>query len=87
MGKSWAPQELNLRRISKSDFCLPRGWRNPKRGRQQPLSNQEFFYPVLGQRLIKALEMRLPVDGFRIFRVDMRLRPYGDSGRPWWVQL
>src|SRR5690606_22585907 len=39
--------------------------------------NQEFFIR-LGQRLIKALDP-MTVDGF-VFRVDMRLRPYGSAG-------
>ena len=43
----------------------------------RPLSNQEFF-DRLGRRLIAALGDVTP-DGF-VFRVDMRLRPYGDSG-------
>jgi len=41
------------------------------------LSNQEFF-SKLGRRLI-ALISELTADGY-VFRVDMRLRPYGDSG-------
>jgi glutamate-ammonia-ligase adenylyltransferase len=41
------------------------------------LSNQEFFSRV-GRKLI-ALINDLTGDGF-VFRVDMRLRPYGDSG-------
>jgi glutamate-ammonia-ligase adenylyltransferase len=41
------------------------------------LSNQEFF-TRLGQRVIKAIDAKTQ-DGF-VFRVDMRLRPYGDSG-------
>jgi len=41
------------------------------------ISNQEFFIK-LGQKLIAALDKPLP-DGF-VFRTDMRLRPYGDSG-------
>jgi len=41
------------------------------------LSNHEFFCR-LGRRLI-ALINDLTADGF-VFRVDMRLRPYGDSG-------
>jgi len=36
------------------------------------------FYQELGQRLIQALHAPTQ-DGF-VFRVDMRLRPYGDSG-------
>jgi glutamate-ammonia-ligase adenylyltransferase len=41
------------------------------------ISNQEFF-TKLGQALINALD-QVTVDGF-VFRVDMRLRPYGESG-------
>lgn len=41
------------------------------------LSNQEYFIK-LGQALITALD-KITVDGF-VFRVDMRLRPYGQSG-------
>ena len=43
----------------------------------QPLSNHEYF-TRLGQRLIGALN-EVTEDGY-VFRVDMRLRPYGDSG-------
>jgi len=42
-----------------------------------PLSNHEFF-TRLGRRLIAALTEPTP-DG-QVFRVDMRLRPWGDSG-------
>lgn len=41
------------------------------------LDNQSFF-TRLGQKLIKALDA-VTLDGF-VFRVDMRLRPYGSSG-------
>ena len=41
------------------------------------LSNQEFFVR-LGQRIIRTLADVTP-EGF-VFRVDMRLRPWGDSG-------
>ncbi len=41
------------------------------------LSNQEFFNR-LGQRVIKSLDAQT-ADDF-VFRVDMRLRPYGQSG-------
>src|SRR3979411_1845574 len=41
------------------------------------VSNLEFF-TRLGRRLIAALDERT-ADGF-VFRVDMRLRPWGDSG-------
>ncbi len=41
------------------------------------ITNQQFFTKV-GQQLIKALA-DITVDGF-VYRVDMRLRPYGQSG-------
>jgi glutamate-ammonia-ligase adenylyltransferase len=41
------------------------------------LSNHEYF-TRLGRRLINLIN-ELTADGF-VFRVDMRLRPYGDSG-------
>jgi glutamate-ammonia-ligase adenylyltransferase len=43
----------------------------------RPLSNHEFF-TRLARRLINALN-EWTEDGF-VFRVDTRLRPYGDSG-------
>jgi glutamate-ammonia-ligase adenylyltransferase len=43
----------------------------------RPLANREFF-DRLGRRIIAALDDVTP-SGF-VFRVDMRLRPYGDSG-------
>jgi glutamate-ammonia-ligase adenylyltransferase len=43
----------------------------------RPLSNHEFF-ARLGQRLIRALA-DVTSDG-QVFRVDMRLRPWGDAG-------
>ncbi len=42
-----------------------------------PLSNHEYF-TRLARRLIAALN-EITADGY-VFRVDMRLRPYGDSG-------
>ena len=46
------------------------------RGRRS-VSNHEFF-DRLGRRLIKALDET--TDEGRVFRVDMRLRPWGDAG-------
>jgi len=43
----------------------------------RPIANEEFF-TRLGQGLIRLLETPTP-DGF-VLRVDMRLRPFGDSG-------
>ena len=42
-----------------------------------PVSHEEFFVR-LGQALLRLLSS-VTVDGF-VFRVDMRLRPFGDSG-------
>jgi len=41
------------------------------------ISNHQFFIK-LGQKLIRALD-QITADGF-VFRVDMALRPYGESG-------
>ncbi|HSF21201.1 MAG TPA: bifunctional glutamine synthetase adenylyltransferase/deadenyltransferase, partial [Burkholderiales bacterium] len=43
----------------------------------RPISNHEY-YTALGRRLIAALS-EITADGY-VFRVDMRLRPYGDAG-------
>lgn len=43
----------------------------------KPISNSEFF-TRLGKKLIAAID-ETTVDGF-VFRVDMRLRPYGSEG-------
>jgi Glutamine synthetase adenylyltransferase len=43
----------------------------------EPISNREFF-DRLGQRIVAALG-RVDADGY-VFRVDTRLRPYGESG-------
>lgn len=74
MGKLGAV-ELNLSSDIDLIFAYPEG--GETEGVKRPLDNQEFFIR-LGQRLIKALDP-ITVDGF-VFRVDMRLRPYGSSG-------
>ncbi len=74
MGKLGAV-ELNLSSDIDLIFGYPEG--GETQGAKRPLDNQEFFIR-LGQRLIKALDP-ITVDGF-VFRVDMRLRPYGSSG-------
>ncbi len=43
----------------------------------QSISNHEFF-SKLGKRIINLID-EITAEGF-VFRVDMRLRPYGDSG-------
>ncbi|SHF87513.1 glutamate-ammonia-ligase adenylyltransferase [Microbulbifer donghaiensis] len=73
MGKLGAC-ELNL----SSDIDLIFAYPEPgETDGEQSIENQKFFQR-LGQRLIKSLDA-LTADGF-VFRVDMRLRPYGDSG-------
>jgi glutamate-ammonia-ligase adenylyltransferase len=74
MGKLGA-LELNLSSDIDLIFAYPEG--GETQGVKRPLDNQEFFIR-LGQRLIRALDP-VTVDGF-VFRVDMRLRPYGSSG-------
>ena len=67
--------ELNLSSDIDLIYCYPEPGTTDS-GRKS-LSNQEFFIRV-GQRVIKLLEAKT-VDGF-VFRVDMRLRPFGSSG-------
>ncbi|MCK9696699.1 bifunctional [glutamate--ammonia ligase]-adenylyl-L-tyrosine phosphorylase/[glutamate--ammonia-ligase] adenylyltransferase [Pseudomonas syringae] len=74
MGKLGAV-ELNLSSDIDLIFGYPEGGETV--GTKRALDNQEFFIR-LGQRLIRALDP-VTVDGF-VFRVDMRLRPYGSSG-------
>lgn len=73
MGKLGA-YELNL----SSDIDLIFAY--PETGHTQgekTVDNQQFF-TRLGQKLIKTLD-KVTAEGF-VFRVDMRLRPYGQSG-------
>ncbi len=67
--------ELNF----SSDIDLIFAWpeKGATRGGRRELDNAQFF-TRLGQRLIKALDQPTQ-DGF-VYRVDMRLRPFGDSG-------
>jgi len=74
MGKLGA-NELNLSSDIDLIFAYPSSGETA--GGPTSVSNQEFFVR-LGQRLIKSLD-QTTADGF-VFRVDMRLRPYGDSG-------
>jgi glutamate-ammonia-ligase adenylyltransferase len=74
MGKLGAA-ELNLSSDIDLIFAYPAAGETA--GGPVVVSNQEFFVR-LGQRLIKSLD-QITADGF-VFRVDMRLRPYGDSG-------
>ena len=74
MGKLGAG-ELNLSSDIDLIFAYPE--LGETQGGKRCLSNHEFFLR-LGQKLIKALD-QMTADGF-VFRVDMRLRPYGQSG-------
>ena len=74
LGKLGA-QELNLSSDIDLMFVYPESGTTDSAARA--LSNQEFFLK-LGQRVIALLDP-VTADGF-VFRVDMRLRPYGDSG-------
>ncbi|WP_299729489.1 bifunctional [glutamate--ammonia ligase]-adenylyl-L-tyrosine phosphorylase/[glutamate--ammonia-ligase] adenylyltransferase [uncultured Endozoicomonas sp.] len=74
MGKLGA-YDLNLSSDIDLMFTFP--CQGETRGAKKVITNQEFFIR-LGQRLIKALDSQ-NADGF-VFRVDMRLRPYGASG-------
>jgi len=67
--------ELNLSSDVDLIFCYPE--QGITIGEQKSVSTQEFFIR-LGQHLISVLETPTK-DGF-VMRVDMRLRPYGDSG-------
>jgi glutamate-ammonia-ligase adenylyltransferase len=74
MGKLGA-RELNVSSDVDLIFAFPEtGETNhPKK----PIENHRYF-AKLGQRLIHVLD-QITEDGF-VFRVDMRLRPYGSSG-------
>lgn len=67
--------ELNF----SSDIDLIFAWpeNGSTRGGRRELDNAQFF-TRLGQKLIKVLDQPTQ-DGF-VYRVDMRLRPFGDSG-------
>ncbi|HSC74851.1 MAG TPA: bifunctional [glutamate--ammonia ligase]-adenylyl-L-tyrosine phosphorylase/[glutamate--ammonia-ligase] adenylyltransferase [Pseudomonadales bacterium] len=73
MGKLGA-FELNL--SSDIDLIFAYDESGETNGRR-PVMNRDFF-TRLGQKLIAVID-KPTVDGF-VFRVDMRLRPYGDSG-------
>ncbi|WJV61807.1 bifunctional [glutamate--ammonia ligase]-adenylyl-L-tyrosine phosphorylase/[glutamate--ammonia-ligase] adenylyltransferase [Pectobacteriaceae bacterium C52] len=67
--------ELNFSSDIDLIFAYPENGQT--RGGRRELDNASFF-TRLGQRLIKVLDQPT-VDGF-VYRVDMRLRPFGDSG-------
>ena len=74
MGKLGA-RELNLSSDIDLIFAYPESGTTV--GGERSLSNEEFFTRV-GRGLIAALD-GISAEGF-VFRVDMRLRPYGESG-------
>lgn len=79
MGKLGA-HELNLSSDVDLIFTYPEEGETalePGMSAKKQLSNQEFFIR-LGHRIIYSLN-EVTSDGF-VFRVDMRLRPYGQSG-------
>ncbi|WP_409308236.1 bifunctional [glutamate--ammonia ligase]-adenylyl-L-tyrosine phosphorylase/[glutamate--ammonia-ligase] adenylyltransferase [Pectobacterium sp. B1J-3] len=67
--------ELNFSSDIDLIFAYPENGQT--QGGRRELDNAQFF-TRLGQRLIKVLDQPT-VDGF-VYRVDMRLRPFGDSG-------
>ncbi len=78
MGKLGAG-ELNLSSDIDLIFAYPEAGEtaHEESAARESITNQEFFLR-LGQRLIEALDA-VTRDGF-VFRVDMRLRPYGSDG-------
>jgi len=74
MGKLGA-YELNLSSDIDLIFCYPE--KGETDHAKKSLDNQEFF-TRLGKKIIHSLDAQ-SADGF-VFRVDMRLRPYGQSG-------
>lgn len=83
MGKLGA-RELNLSSDIDLIFSYPASGEThggATQGCGKSIHNHEFF-SHLGKRVIQSLD-RLTADGF-VFRVDMRLRPYGESGALVW---
>ncbi|WP_072550305.1 MULTISPECIES: bifunctional [glutamate--ammonia ligase]-adenylyl-L-tyrosine phosphorylase/[glutamate--ammonia-ligase] adenylyltransferase [Candidatus Fukatsuia] len=74
MGKLGAG-ELNFSSDIDLIFVYPENGKTT--GGRRQLDNAQFFIR-LGQRLINALHQQT-IDGF-VYRIDMRLRPFGDSG-------
>ncbi len=67
--------ELNFSSDIDLIFAYPEN--GETQGARRSIANAQFF-TRLGQRIIKALDQQT-YDGF-CYRVDMRLRPFGDSG-------
>lgn len=68
-------KELNFSSDIDLIFCYPRSGETV--GSRRAIDNQVFF-TRLGQQLIQALDQKT-ADG-QVYRVDMRLRPFGESG-------
>ncbi|WP_274053347.1 bifunctional [glutamate--ammonia ligase]-adenylyl-L-tyrosine phosphorylase/[glutamate--ammonia-ligase] adenylyltransferase [Thalassomonas haliotis] len=68
-------EELNFSSDIDLIFAYPESGQTAGTGRS--IDNQQFF-TRLGQKLISALHQQT-ADGF-VYRVDMRLRPFGESG-------
>lgn len=68
-------EELNFSSDIDLIFAYPAD--GETRGKRHRISNEEYFLR-LGQRLINVLDATT-AQGF-VFRVDVRLRPFGDSG-------
>ncbi|BBG59944.1 bifunctional [glutamate--ammonia ligase]-adenylyl-L-tyrosine phosphorylase/[glutamate--ammonia-ligase] adenylyltransferase [Providencia rustigianii] len=68
-------RELNFSSDIDLIFAYPEN--GVTRGGRKELDNAQFF-TRLGQKLIRVLD-QVTVHGF-VYRVDMRLRPFGDSG-------
>ncbi|UPW19387.1 bifunctional [glutamate--ammonia ligase]-adenylyl-L-tyrosine phosphorylase/[glutamate--ammonia-ligase] adenylyltransferase [Agarivorans sp. TSD2052] len=68
-------RELNFSSDIDLIFCFPEN--GETQGGRRSIANQQFFIRM-GQRLIQLIDQPT-ADGF-VFRVDMRLRPFGDSG-------
>ncbi|WP_375056967.1 bifunctional [glutamate--ammonia ligase]-adenylyl-L-tyrosine phosphorylase/[glutamate--ammonia-ligase] adenylyltransferase [Zobellella sp. DQSA1] len=68
-------RELNFSSDIDLIFTFPHN--GVTRGGRRELANQQFFIR-LGQKLVNALH-QITVDG-QVYRVDMRLRPFGESG-------
>jgi glutamate-ammonia-ligase adenylyltransferase len=77
MGKLGAA-ELNLSSDIDLIFFFPQeGYTQTTSEQKNSISNQEFFIK-LGQKIIQSLDTKSS-EGF-VYRTDMRLRPYGESG-------
>ena len=76
MGKLGA-KELNLSSDIDLMFTYSDAGETTGINGRKVIENQQFFHK-LGQKIIKAID-KTTTDGF-VFRVDMRLRPWGQSG-------